>query len=59
MPYSTHIQDQKSVDSGECRDGLTLADNGADEDSDKRMSAPVRVGLRGYHKLIESPAPAT
>ena len=56
MACSTHIQDQKSVDSGECRDDLMLADKG-DEDSDKRVSAPVRVGLRGYHKLIESPAP--
>jgi len=28
-----------------------------DEDPDKRVSAPVRVGLRSCHKQIEWPVP--
>jgi len=41
---------------GDVRGGMKVLVQG-DEDSDKRVSAPVRVGLRGCHKLIESPAP--
>jgi hypothetical protein len=41
---------------GDVREGIKVLVRG-DEDSDKRVRAPVRVGLRGCHKLIESPAP--